>query len=44
VAADLPAGEQPKVQVVDPTGPWVKNAIKYADDVCSVDLPVKVAN
>jgi peptidylprolyl isomerase len=44
VAADLPAGQQPKVQVVDTTGPWVKNAAKYADSVCDVDLPAKLVN
>jgi peptidylprolyl isomerase len=44
VAADLPAGQQPKVQVVDPAGAWVKNAAKYADDVCGVELPAKLVN
>lgn len=44
VAADLPAGQQPKVQVVDTTGPWLKNAIKYADGVCGVDLPARLVN
>jgi peptidylprolyl isomerase len=44
VAADLPAGQQPKVQVVDTTGPWVKTAAKYAEDVCAIDLPAKLVN
>jgi peptidylprolyl isomerase len=44
VAADLPAGQQPKVQVVDAAGPWVKNAVKYASDICGVDLPAKLVN
>jgi peptidylprolyl isomerase len=44
VAADLPAGQQPKMQVVDTTGPWVKNAAKYVDDVCGIDLPAKLVN
>jgi len=44
VAADLPAGQQPKVQVVDTTGPWVKNAAKYAGDVCDIELPAKLLN
>jgi len=43
VAADLPSDQQPKVQVVDTTGAWVKNAAKYADDVC-LDLPAKLVN
>ena len=32
VAADLPAAQQPKVQVVDTAGPWVKTASRYAID------------
>lgn len=44
VASDLPAGQQPKVQVVDTKGAWVKNAAKYAIDVCDVDLPARVVN
>jgi peptidylprolyl isomerase len=44
LASDLPASEQPKVQVVDTQGPWVKNAAKYAIDVCDVDLPARVVN
>jgi peptidylprolyl isomerase len=44
VASDLPAAQQPKVQVVDTTGPWVKNAAKYAVDACDVDLPAKLLN
>jgi peptidylprolyl isomerase len=44
VAADLPPGQQPKVQVVDTTGPWVKNAAKYAIDVCDIELPAKLVN
>jgi peptidylprolyl isomerase len=44
VAADLPPGEQPKVQVVDTAGPWVKTAAKYAIDVCDIDLPAKLLN
>jgi peptidylprolyl isomerase len=44
VAVDLPPGQQPKVQVVDTTGPWVKTAAKYADDVCDIDLPAKLVN
>lgn len=42
VAADLPPGQQPKVQVVDAASPWAKNALKYAVDVCDLDLPSKV--
>lgn len=44
VASDLPPGQQPKVQVVDTTGPWVKTAAKYADDVCAIDLPARLVN
>jgi peptidylprolyl isomerase len=44
VAADLPPGQQPKVQVVDTTGPWVKTAAKYTPDVCDIELPAKVVN
>lgn len=44
VASDLPAAQQPKVQVVDTKGAWVKTASKYAIDVCDVDLPAKVVN
>ena len=44
VAADLPPGQQPKVQVVDTAGPWVKTAAKYAVDACDIDLPAKVVN
>jgi peptidylprolyl isomerase len=44
VAADLPPDQQPKVQVVDTAGPWVKTAAKYAIDVCDIDLPAKVVN
>ena len=44
VAADLPAGQQPKVQVVDTTGPWVKTAAKYTVDICNIELPAKVVN
>jgi len=44
VAADLPAAQQPKVQVVDTKGAWVKNAAKYALDVCDVELPARVVN
>jgi peptidylprolyl isomerase len=44
VAADLPAGQQPKVQVVDTAGPWVKTAAKYAVDVCDIDLPARLVN
>jgi peptidylprolyl isomerase len=44
VAADLPPEQQPKVQVVDTSGPWVKTAAKYAIDVCDVDLPAKLLN
>jgi peptidylprolyl isomerase len=44
VASDLPAGQQPKVQVVDTTGPWVKTAAKYAIDVCDIELPAKLVN
>ena len=44
VAADLPAGQQPKVQVVDPASAWMTNAAKYNDDLCNIDLPVKVTN
>jgi peptidylprolyl isomerase len=42
VAADLPPAEQPKVEVVDTAGPWVKTAAKYAIDVCDIDLPAKL--
>jgi peptidylprolyl isomerase len=44
VAADLPAAQQPKVQVVDTGSAWVKNAAKYAADVCDIELPAKVIN
>ena len=44
VASDLPAGQQPKVQVVDAAGPWVKTAAKYASDVCSIELPARLVN
>lgn len=44
VASDLPAGQQPKVQVVDTKSAWVKTAAKYAIDVCDIDLPAKVVN
>lgn len=44
VAADLPPDQQPKVQVVDTAGPWVKNAAKYVVDVCDIELPAKVVN
>jgi peptidylprolyl isomerase len=44
VAADLPPGQQPKVQVVDVSGPWVKTAAKYADDVCDLELPARLVN
>jgi peptidylprolyl isomerase len=44
VASDLPAGQQPKVQVVDANGAWVKTAAKYATDVCDIDLPAKLVN
>jgi peptidylprolyl isomerase len=44
VAADLPAGQQPKVQVVDTSGPWVKTAAKYVIDVCDIELPAKLVN
>jgi peptidylprolyl isomerase len=44
VATDLPAGQQPKVQVVDTAGVWVKTAAKYADDVCAIELPAKLVN
>jgi peptidylprolyl isomerase len=44
VAADLPADQQPRVQVVDPASAWMKAAAKYADDVCKIDLPTKVVN
>ena len=44
VASDLPAAQQPKVQVVDTGSAWVKNAAKYADDICDIDLPAKVVN
>jgi peptidylprolyl isomerase len=44
VAADLPPGQQPKVQVVDASGPWFKTAAKYADDACGIDLPARLVN
>jgi peptidylprolyl isomerase len=44
VASDLPADQQPKVQVVDANGPWVKTAAKYAFDVCDIELPAKLVN
>ena len=44
LAADLPPAQQPKVQVVDTTGQWVKTAAKYAVDVCEIELPAKVVN
>jgi len=42
VASDLPPGQQPKVQVVDAASPWAKTALKYAIDVCDLQLPAKV--
>lgn len=42
VASDLPPAEQPKVEVVDTGGPWVKTAAKYAIDVCDIELPAKL--
>ena len=42
VAADLPPADQPKVEVVDTAGPWVKTAAKYAIDICDIDLPAKL--
>jgi peptidylprolyl isomerase len=42
VAADLPEGQRPKVRIVDAASAWMKNAAKYADDVCDIDLPVTV--
>ena len=44
VATDLPAAQQPKVQVVDTSGPWVKTAAKYAVDVCDIELPARLVN
>jgi peptidylprolyl isomerase len=44
VASDLPPGQQPKVQVVDASSPWAKTALKYAVDVCDLQLPAKVVN
>ena len=44
VASDLPAGEQPKVQVVDSGSAWVKNAAKYVTNTCDIDLPARVVN
>ena len=44
VASDLPPAEQPKVQVVDAASGWMKAAAKYADDLCSIELPAKVVN
>ena len=44
VAADLPADQQPKVQVVDTAGPWVKAAAKYASDACDIELPARLVN
>ncbi len=44
VAADLPPGQQPKVQVVDAASPWAKTALKYTIDVCDLQLPAKVVN
>ena len=44
VAADLPAGEQPKVLVVDSASAWMQTAAKYSPDLCDIDLPVKVTN
>jgi len=44
VASDLPAGQQPKVQVVDTAGAWVKTAAKYVTDVCDIELPAKLVN
>ena len=44
VAADLPADQQPKVQVVDAAGPWVKAAAKYAADACDIELPARLVN
>ncbi len=44
VASDLPAAEQPKVQVVDGGSAWVKTAAKYATTVCEIDLPARLVN
>jgi peptidylprolyl isomerase len=44
VVSDLPPDQQPKVQVVDAASPWAKNALKYAIDVCDLQLPAKVVN
>jgi peptidylprolyl isomerase len=44
VASDLPAAEQPKVQVVDSGSAWVKNAAKYVTHTCDIDLPARVVN
>ncbi len=44
VAADLPAGQQPKVQVVDASSAWMKTAAKSASNLCDIDLPARVVN
>ena len=44
VASDLPPDQQPKVQVVDAASPWAKIAMKYAGDVCALELPAKIVN
>lgn len=47
--SDIPAGERPKVRVIDPKGAWFKaetqrlRTLKGADfSVCDIDLPVEV--
>ncbi|MEI9890198.1 MAG: peptidylprolyl isomerase [Caulobacteraceae bacterium] len=42
VAADLPAADQPKVQVVDGGSAWLKTAAKYTTDLCALDLPAQI--
>lgn len=47
VAADMPAGQQLRVKVIDPASPWFKAEVarvRGADglDLCAVSLPVQV--
>ena len=47
--SDIPAAERPKIQIVDPKGPWFaaevrqKRALRGADfSICDIDIPVQV--
>lgn len=43
VATDLPEGQRPKVQVVDAASAWMRSAASFTEDLCKIDLPVKVS-